>query len=142
MKRLTLGLTLAILVLSGCMSVTPYQAEGTRGGYTDLPLSEGRYQISARGNDNTDKERVYHIALVRAAELTLQNGKSHFIVLDSQEEEKRHVNYAGRHMMNVTNHHASLVIEITDDAGAEGAIDAHAQIREIGPLVGYKGEFK
>ena len=35
-----------------------------------------------------------------------------------------------------------LVIELTDDAEAEGAIDARAKIREIGPLVGYKGEFK
>ena len=142
MKRLVFALIVAISVLSGCLSVTPYQPEGTRGGYTDLPLSEGRYKITARGNDNTDKERVYSIALVRAAELTLQDGKSHFVVLESEEDEKRHVNYAGRHMMNVTNHHVSLVIELTDDGQAEGAIDAQAQIRAIGPLVGYKGESK
>lgn len=142
MKRLAFALTVSMSVLSGCTSVTPYQSQGKGGGYTDLPMSEGRYQISVRGNSNTDKERVYNIALVRAAELTLQDGKSHFIILETEEDEKAQAKYAGRHIMNVTNHYVSLVIRPTEDAGADGAIDAQAKIHETGPLVGYKGEFK
>ena len=90
-----------------------------------LTIFPGRYQISVRGNDNTDKERVYNIALVRAAELTVQNGKSHFFILESQEDEKTEARYAGRHIMNVTSHYVSLVIRPTDDAGADGARAGH-----------------
>ena len=78
------------------------------------------------------------------AELILEipQTKSHFEILETAEDEKTQAKYAGRHIMNVTSHYVSLVIRPTDEAGAEGAIDAQAKIHEIAPLVGYKGEFK
>lgn len=139
MKPFYLVLGLCLLMLSGC--VTPYQSEQYGGGYTDLPLSGGRYKISVRGNGYTDRQRVYNIAQTRAAEITLRNGKTHFLILDSGEDEKNRNMYSGQYVSNVKNHYVSLIIKPTNDLSDEGAIDARMKLRELGPSVGYKGTF-
>ena len=141
MKSLRL-ICLLLVVMTGCATVTPYQSEQTGGGYIDLPLSEGRYKISVRGNGWTDRQHVYNIAQVRAAEITLANGKTHFLILDSSDKEKNHTEYTAQQFTNVKNHYVKLVIKPTNDASLEGAIDARAKIRDLGPLVGYMEKIK
>ena len=66
------------LVLSGC--ATGYKPEGIGGGYTDLRLNETTYQVHVAGNGYTSDSRSGELALMRAADLTLQAGYSRFLV--------------------------------------------------------------
>jgi hypothetical protein len=105
-------------------------------------MSDGQYKISVRGNGFTDRQRVYNIALVRAAELTIQSGKSHFLIMESGEDEKNRPEFSGNYVSNIKNHYVSLIVKPINEFGTEGAIDARAKIRELGPLVGYQGQIR
>lgn len=70
-----------LLVLGGCQ--TPYQPEGIGGGYEDIRLSEDTFEIRARGNGYSTEGHTRDIVLLRSAELALQNGFTHFAVLDA-----------------------------------------------------------
>lgn len=69
-----------LLVLGGCQ--TPYQPEGIGGGYEDIRLSEDTFEIRARGNGYSSESHTRNIVLLRAAELAIQNGFTHFAILD------------------------------------------------------------
>jgi hypothetical protein len=69
-----LGVTLA-----GC--ATGYQSSGLTGGYTDLQLSADTYRVTVQGNGYTSTARAENIGLLRAAELTIQNGYERFVML-------------------------------------------------------------
>ena len=58
------------------------------GGYSDLKLNHNTYRISVQGNTYTSPEHANNIALLRAAELTLQNGAERFIILDGDVSNK------------------------------------------------------
>ena len=71
---------LSLLFLTSC--ATPYQESGLAGGYDEVQLSENSYQISFRGNGYTSRQRAEDFALLRAAELTLENGFTHFMIIN------------------------------------------------------------
>ena len=79
MKK-AIGLALA-LSLTGC--ATGYQASGFGGGFSELPMSADTYQISYRGNAFTSGSATQEMALLRAAELAIDHGYTHFVVLGS-----------------------------------------------------------
>lgn len=79
-------LSIAILctVTAACnRAPTGYQSTATsaRGGYSDQKIGEGVYMVSAVGNAYTDKQRLQKIVLLRAANLTRENGFSQFEVI-------------------------------------------------------------
>ena len=78
----------AALALAACATSTPYQpAQGGRGyGFSEQRIEENRYRITFRGNSSTTREMVENSLLYRAAELTLQNGYDHFIVVENDTE--------------------------------------------------------
>lgn len=82
-------------VLSGCMTATPYQpvTSSSSGGYSDQQIEENRFQVSFRGNSLTSRETVERYLLFRAAELTLQRGYDHFILV-SKDTETRSETYS------------------------------------------------
>ena len=83
-----LALALA-LILSGCISATPYQRFSfPRGGYDTKPIQDGVYQIDFAANGVTAQSQAAYYALVRAAEVTLQSGHRYFIVLNERTEMK------------------------------------------------------
>jgi len=83
----------AAMLLSSCMTPTPYQPEvrGQRihGGYSEEQLGDNRYRVSFDGNTLTSRERVESYLLYRAAELTLQNGFDWFRIVDRETERDR-----------------------------------------------------
>lgn len=103
MQRPFLRPAAAILVglfcagLAGCATVTPYQplaaaASRGEGGYADLELAPGRWQVRFAGNSLTSRETVEAYLLYRAAELTLeQHGTWFEIVRHDLEHEVRDV---------------------------------------------------
>lgn len=76
-----LGILLALItVMTGC--TTPYGSMGWKGGYEDLQLNDNTYRVSFQGNGVTPRETVEIYALYRCAELTVEKGYDHFIVVD------------------------------------------------------------
>ena len=68
--------------LSGC--ATPYgsSAGNYLGGFSEAQLGENMFQVSFEGNAYTKADTVANYTLLRSAELTLQYGFTHFIVVD------------------------------------------------------------
>lgn len=77
------------VALSSCMTATPYQpatASSSRTGYSDQQIESNRFQVSFAGNSLTTRETVERYLLFRAAELTLQRGFDHFILIERNTE--------------------------------------------------------
>ena len=74
----------AALGLAACATSTPYApAEANKGyGFTDQKIEDDRYRITFRGNAQTSRDAVETYLLLRAAELTLENGYDHFVVVE------------------------------------------------------------
>lgn len=77
-------------LVAGCSSTTTYQPADERGayGYTETQLGSNRFRVTFTGNSSTDKETVNDYAMLRAAELTLQNGYNWFNLVNRDTESK------------------------------------------------------
>jgi len=78
-------------LLGGCASQSVYKPAERSGaeGYTETKLSENRYRVSFNGNESTGSGKVQDYALLRAAELTLQNGYDWFELANKDIEKKQ-----------------------------------------------------
>ncbi len=79
---------LMILGLLGCAGPTGYSKAsssfltGTKGyGYSDKRINGGEFSIVVLGNPSTSKARAAEIALLRAARLTKEEGRTHFVII-------------------------------------------------------------
>ncbi len=159
----TLATCIAILIsLAAC---TTYQPDGIGGGFSETPLAKNVYQIHARGGSSANAGLVRNIALVRAAELTLNNGFHSFIVLE-QENRTETSTYTSPGMYNTTTNYVGnqpvmtttysgdsvsqyntpktdMVVRMFElgEEGSENALDPMVIIANVGPGVGYKGPY-
>jgi hypothetical protein len=71
----------ALLALVACATPAPYapRGPGQATGYTDRQLAPNRFRITFTGNSVTPREQVEDNLLLRAAEVTLREGKAHFL---------------------------------------------------------------
>ena len=98
MKRLLIaGALAATTALAACATPTPYQparltARGPVNGFSEAPLEQNRYRVAFNGNTVTSREQVEDALLLRAAELTLQQGFDHFTAVNRATE--RDVRYS------------------------------------------------
>ncbi len=75
---------LALLVISGCASQSPYhQANYSGYGYSDSAISDNHYRIHYKTKGN-NRSKAMDFALLRAAEVTLLEGYEWFVVTDRQ----------------------------------------------------------
>lgn len=86
-KKFSLGAT-ALLLLAACSTATPYGPASQGGGYgfSEQKIEDNRFRINFRGNSLTSRETVENSLLYRAAELTVQQGYDHFIVVENDTE--------------------------------------------------------
>lgn len=71
----------AVLLISACASAPPpYGAalSATGAGYSETQIENGRYFVTFRAPSGAEASRLEDYALLRAAELTLQNGRQWF----------------------------------------------------------------
>ena len=75
-------LFLAAFLAVACETGPEYQPRtpGSTVGYTDLQLSQNRYRVTFSGGFDSTSGDVEMYLLRRAAEITLQNGFTHFII--------------------------------------------------------------
>ncbi len=83
LRLAAVGLLLA--ALAACAGETGYQRSDPlwsgKYGYRDKRIGPDEYSVSALGSPKTSSERIAMIALLRAARLTLEQGRSHFVVV-------------------------------------------------------------
>jgi hypothetical protein len=72
------------LTLAACAAPAPYapRRPGETTGYTDRELAPGRYRVTFAGNSVTARDTVQDFLLLRAAEVTLAAGGTHFVFDD------------------------------------------------------------
>lgn len=66
-----------------CVACASYQPKGLSGGYSDTHLWGNTFHVTFAGNAHITQEHAADFALLRAAELTLENDFSYFAILDS-----------------------------------------------------------
>jgi hypothetical protein len=79
-SRLLLTHTFFVAALISCS--TAYQPDGFTGGFEELQLDENVYEITFSGNGYTSEKRVSDFVLLRAAEISLQEGYPYFRIID------------------------------------------------------------
>lgn len=88
MRARHLSIIIFTTFLSGC--ATAYQKEGFfNGGYSEIVAGPDSFIVTFRGNSSTSRERVSKLSLLRASELTLQNGYKYFVILSSSDASSR-----------------------------------------------------
>lgn len=83
MKTILLTALLMSLAI-GC--ATAYKKNGFMGGYSETKLDENIWVVSFRGNGYTKAERATDFALLRCAELALQNDYEYFTVVEANSD--------------------------------------------------------
>ncbi|AFV00480.1 CC0125/CC1285 family lipoprotein [Simiduia agarivorans] len=77
-------ISIVALMTVGCASSNGYkQAKGNGYGYTDTALTENRYRINYKAKSH-QSAKAKNYALLRAAELTLDQGYDWFVVVDRE----------------------------------------------------------
>lgn len=87
MKNLFIILIATVLCVA---CATPYKAASkpTSNGYFDTMLQTGVYDITFNANEETEIKRAQDFALLRAAEVCLENGYQSFSVVNSSNNSK------------------------------------------------------
>jgi hypothetical protein len=96
--RLPLALAaLGALTLAACATPTPYQpsADGSSYGYTEQQIEAERLRLSFRGNSLTERETVENYLLFRAAEVAIERGYDHFIIVDRDTQTRTRIQSVG-----------------------------------------------
>lgn len=82
MKKL-IGLIMLSIWLMAC--ATPYQAKGITGGYSDERVSADTFIVKFQGNGHTTMDMANALVLLRACDLTIENGDSYFSIDDERQ---------------------------------------------------------
>lgn len=84
--RVASVLVIGSLGISACGTATPYQAAVDGKGYAEQAIEEDRFRVTFAGNTLTPRETTENYLLHRAAEVTLQRGFDHFVIVDRDTE--------------------------------------------------------
>lgn len=80
---------LLILISLILFSCTSYAPKGLAGGFVETQLNATTWKINVNGNGFTSNTRVDDYALLRASELTIENGYKYFLVTSSSQDVKK-----------------------------------------------------
>lgn len=73
----------SLMFLVGC--ATPYQKDGWRGGYSESQVNRDMFEVTFNANGYTSESAVYNYVKRRCAELTLEQGYTHYVILAQRE---------------------------------------------------------
>jgi len=125
-------LSLVAVVVGGC--ATEYQARGFTGGFTETQVAENVWTIRFAGNGYTGAGQVRDFALLRASEVTLQNGYRYFVVQEQENSAQTDVgSLAG-------NAYVAPQVYSVHKAGAERTIVCYKEKPQAASIV-YDAEF-
>jgi len=79
---------LATVALVACVAAPYEEWEWWTGtGYWEAQLEEDTFRVSFKGNGFTSDERLEDLAMLRAAQITLDNGFEYFVIVDEAPDE-------------------------------------------------------
>lgn len=92
------GIILCALALTACAPAGPTGFGPALGpyGYSEQKLESGAWKVSFTGNRQTERNAVETYALYRAAQITLKQGATRFMVIDRTYERETQRSYASR----------------------------------------------
>ncbi|WP_346862847.1 CC0125/CC1285 family lipoprotein [uncultured Draconibacterium sp.] len=82
MNRLILFFYFVLIGLLFSSCATHYNVSGFRGGYSEVKLNDGIYDVSFKGNGVTSEETIHRYFLYRCTEIALENNCRYFIMYD------------------------------------------------------------
>lgn len=106
---------IAAALATGC-STTYHPLAGYTGGYSDVKLSDGLYQVQLTGDD-LSTQKMHSFLLRRCAEVALENGSRFFSVRDGRNELVRGFDTDRRHGGSVTVPAQSLIVTLHPGSG-------------------------
>ena len=128
--RAAASVTLAFLLL-GC--ATPYQPKDLLwGGYRDFQVSTNTFSITFQGNPYLDRSRLRQYLFRRAAEVTLEHGFSHFVILESADQSHTSTYVSWTSLTITATPQETMMIRCLhgdQDSAAANAIDAREYLR-------------
>ena len=74
-----MGLTILMVWAVGC--ATPHRAKGFQGDYSTVQFGDDVFKVMLESRESFDRQMGEALLLRRAAEVTLQNGLTHFVVI-------------------------------------------------------------
>lgn len=77
--RAVIACFISLLIL-GC--ATPYAPKSFPGGYSEVQLDKNVFRVTFEGNGYTSRSDTEEMALLRSAEVTLQNGFAYFVIAE------------------------------------------------------------
>ncbi len=80
--RWTTSIFLALALAFALACGHAYKPLKASGGYLDIPVGDGRYEVSFSGDGSIPEQRMDAYLLYRCAQLTLDLGKPYFVVED------------------------------------------------------------
>jgi len=122
------ALLFAVFLATACATGPEYQPRtpGSTVGYTDVQLSPNRYRVAFTGSFYSTRDDVEMYLLRCAAEVTLQNGYSHFIV--QTRETQRMTDYLGNPYP-----YGPLYYPYWGDGWAASSYSSYAEIQLLKP---------
>ena len=78
---------LLVFLLSSCLS-TAYVEDGWKGGFTDTQINEDTWKVTVGGNAYTKQSTIRDYAILRASEVTLEQGYKYFVIYDDKDSTK------------------------------------------------------
>ena len=80
---------LSLLAIAGCVASDPYRPYRGGVGFSDAAVAPDVYDVYYEGKSSASLGLAQRMALVRAAEIALQKGRSHFVVLSRDAEQEQ-----------------------------------------------------
>ena len=129
MKKL-LFIAFGLFIVAGCATTYKAAKKPTANGYFSVQLQEGLFNVSFKGNEDTSVKVVKDYALLRSAEICLENGYKSFSIVESRDVSNIHESiWDGT---PTTQPHIDLTIQCsTDNDLLYQAAQIQQNIREI-----------
>ncbi|MCF7823519.1 MAG: hypothetical protein K9N35_05045 [Candidatus Marinimicrobia bacterium] len=88
MKRSFNSILLAMVILFMASCAGTYGPKNAAGGYSDWQNEDGTYEVMFEGHKNDSKDLVRTYLVYRCSEIALENGYSHFLIMDETTEQE------------------------------------------------------
>ena len=112
MKKI-LCIAFSLCIVAGCATSYKAAKKPTANDYFSVQLQKGLFNVSFKGNEDTSVKVVKDYALLRSAEVCLENGYKSFSIVDSRDVSNIHESiWDGT---STTQPHIDLTIQCSPD---------------------------
>ena len=122
----------ALVTTSGCaLGPTGYHPLCWNGGYENVIVQSGIYRVGFYGNGSTHKSQAKDFALMRAAELTLNEGLPYFETIEQESAVQTSMSNLGENLVTLHRPNCSLMIRCLENKSeGRGFVYDAAQVYE------------